>query len=64
MTESGIQQGKAEGHREPHDTAAFSESHADLLDLFGRWEALADSDADPRAAGALTPSCSGAARPR
>lgn len=64
MTESITTQGQALGSRQSAHPAAFSESHADLLDLFGRWEVLADTDSDPRLDAALTPGYSGAARPR
>ena len=33
---------------QPESAAPFSATHADLLDLFERWEVLADADSEPR----------------
>ncbi|GGZ01419.1 hypothetical protein ACFFTM_08940 [Pseudoduganella plicata] len=33
---------------QPESTASFSVTHADLLDLFERWEVLADAGSEPR----------------
>jgi hypothetical protein len=64
MIESSNRQGMADGGTQVSQPAPSGEAHADLLELFGRWEVLADSDSDPRAGATLTPSYSGAARPR
>lgn len=64
MMESGDRQGITEGAAPAGAPVTFSESHADLLDLFGRWEALADADSDPRMDAPATASRNGAARPR
>ncbi|AXA90636.1 hypothetical protein [Massilia sp. YMA4] len=64
MMETGDRQGSTKGTAPAGSTVTFSESHADLLDLFGRWEALADANSDPRVASAPMPAGSGAARLR
>lgn len=33
---------------QPDVAASFSTTHADLLDMFERWEVLADADSAPR----------------
>jgi hypothetical protein len=33
---------------QPDEAAPFSATHADLLDMFERWEVLADAGSEPR----------------
>lgn len=37
----------ARADRQPAASAPFSDTHADLLDMFERWEVLADAGSEP-----------------